>query len=519
MATLDRPAAASAPAGVSVMRGAMALVTTQPLTWAASLLTAIFVPRFLGDQGLGQYVVVVTIANLAGLVAALGVPTYLRRHVATQPTRAAIDGSAALVLLVGLAILIAAALAVAMPLLGFPIGEEYVLSLALAGMVVATAQTVVLSILIGQERHGRYAWFNAALVVASTAVGMGILFAGGDVRAYLTAGVATSAVITALGWYASGLRLHRPAWDPQLWRQLARNGLPFLGWNLALQIYGEIDKILLAVLSTEAVVGWYAAAYRIISIPVFIPTAITGPLLPVLSRYVEDRALFQHTLWQSVRAVLILTVPVCALVIALAPAVPELLQWPSTFHNSVPLLVILALHLPIVAVDMVLATALFALKREREWLCVGVAAAIFNPTVNLLLIPYFERTLHNGAIGAAIATVVTELMMLGGALILMPRGLVDRSLANLSGRIVTAGVCATLVAAELRTISLPLAVTVGSIVFVVAAAALGALRSTDLWKIRQVMLQSWARRPVGSPAGSTQTQPGPYAQGADHKPY
>jgi O-antigen/teichoic acid export membrane protein len=494
---VEAPAAQRLPPSASVVRGAMALFTTQPLTWTASLLTAVLVPRYLGDQALGQYTVAMTIANLVGMIASLGVPNYLRRHVATQPARAAVVGSAAFILLVGLAMLIAAALSVTLPLLGFSIGEDYVLPLALAGMVVATAQAVAFSFLVGQEHHGQYAWFNAAFAIAGTAAGIGVLLAGGDVRTYLVAGVATSAVIAALGWRASGLRLSRPALDPRLWQQLALSGLPFLGWTLALQIYGEIDKIILAILANEAVVGWYAAAYRIISIPVFIPTLITTPLLPALSRHATDHELLQQTLRRSLVIVLILTVPCSAMIIALAPVVPDLLGWPPAFQNSVPLMVILSLHLPVVAVDMVLGTTLIALNRERQWLWMAILAAVVNPTLNLVLIPFFERSLHNGAIGAAIVTVVTELLMLGGAVILLPRGLLDRTTANRSGRVIAAGFCLMVVAAQLQTVSLLLAVVVGGATFVAVAAALRVVRPADFWTIRRVTLESLVRRPVG----------------------
>src|SRR5436853_36709 len=54
-----------------VARGALSLLTTQPLTWMTSLLTTVLVPQYLGAQGLGQYAVVVTVAGLAGTITTL----------------------------------------------------------------------------------------------------------------------------------------------------------------------------------------------------------------------------------------------------------------------------------------------------------------------------------------------------------------------------------------------------------------------------------------------------------------
>src|SRR5438874_11387770 len=64
-------------ASASVLRGTAALLSTKPLTWAVSLLTAVLLPRYLGDQGFGEYALALNIAGLAGTVASLGVPWYL----------------------------------------------------------------------------------------------------------------------------------------------------------------------------------------------------------------------------------------------------------------------------------------------------------------------------------------------------------------------------------------------------------------------------------------------------------
>src|SRR5688500_19686262 len=68
----------------TIARGAAALLSTQPLTWAATFLTTVFVPRYLGAEGFGQYSVALTLAGIVGMAAAAGVPDYLRRRVATH---------------------------------------------------------------------------------------------------------------------------------------------------------------------------------------------------------------------------------------------------------------------------------------------------------------------------------------------------------------------------------------------------------------------------------------------------
>jgi O-antigen/teichoic acid export membrane protein len=462
----------------------LALLSAQPVTWTVSLLAAALVPRYLGDEALGQYVAAVSIAGLAGMVATMGVPTYLLRLTATQPERVTAVGTAAFVLLVVVAFVAAVGVATALPLFGLGAGYESVLRLALAGMVLTTAQSVPQALLVGRQRLGRFAWLNAAGAVIGTGAGIAVLIAGGDVVAFTLAGLVVSGVMLGATLSASGLRFRASGLSPTLWVELARSGLPFLGWDAARQTYGEVDRILLAALSRQSVLGWYAAAYRIISIPVFIPSLIVTPLYPALCRQASNPPVFQHMVRRSTIASLLLMVPASAAIVALAPVIPGLLGWSESFQNSVPLMVVLALSMPVVGADMVLAVALSALRRERVWLFVAVAAAVANPAGNALLIPLFERTMGNGAIGAAVMTLLTELLMMGGALWLLPRGIFDRATVWTGACVVMAGGCLAAVTIVLRPVFLPLAIVAGGSVYLVLALLLGAVRRDDLNALR-----------------------------------
>lgn len=464
---------------MSVVRGALLLLSAQPITWAASALGAIFTPQYLGDDALGAFVLSWTIGGLAGTFVTMGVPDYLVRRVASHPSAARRDGAGALVVLTGAALLVAALLAVVLPLVGFPASRRPLLVLALLGMVVSVAQMVLLAVLRGQEHHARFAWLSAGGVVASNVASIAALMAGGGVIAYAGVIVGTMALTTALIWWVSGLRFERSAFVPRHLFNLARGGFPFLGWNVAQRFRMEVDRLLLGILSTVAVIGWYGAAYRIVGVTVFVPTLITTPLLPALSRHKDDRAVFEQTLRRSIIAALLLTVPICAMIVGVAPSIPATLHWPESFRNSVPLIMILALQMPLVAVDMVIGTGLIALHRERPWFVVAALGAVLNVVANVLLIVFFERAMGNGAIGSATATVSTEVVILIGALILLPSGVINRSVVSVSARIVFAGACLTGVALSLLATSLPLAVLGAGVAFIVAVVVLRVIRVAD----------------------------------------
>src|SRR5207302_8544457 len=99
------------------------------------------------------------------ILVSAGSPGSLARHVATHPERGHSDGVAALTLVVGLAAIAAILLAILCPLVVRGEDEQLILRLALGGMVVASAQAVLFSVLTGQQRYGRMAVVNAMVVV------------------------------------------------------------------------------------------------------------------------------------------------------------------------------------------------------------------------------------------------------------------------------------------------------------------------------------------------------------------
>jgi hypothetical protein len=146
----------------------------------------------------------------------------------------------------------------------------------------------------------------------------------------------------------------------------------------------------------------------------------------------------------------------------------------------------LVIQQPFMATDMIFGTALAALKKERRWLCVALAAAVFNPAVNLVAMPLFQTRFHNGAIGAAIVEIATELLMFAGALTLLPRGTIDSETISRAARSVAAGAVVFSVASCVRVWSLPAAVLAGSLSYVIACALLRLVKLSDvisLWSL------------------------------------
>lgn len=453
----------------------------QPLTWASSAALAILLPHFLGDANLGKLGFAFGLTLITGQLANLGVSVYLTKEVARAPERAATLAASALAMRLPLS-LGAALIAVAVVSVGNhgDLTRTVVLVLS-AGILLDAIRAVVQGTLQGLHRMTTLAAFPAIT---------GAVYAGGAAFA-LTHGSGVVAVAAAyVGGQAAGLAvsavslwravpgLPRPSW--RLCRLLLIGGLPFFVWQAALAVYGQIDSVLLSYLTNDAVVGWYVAAYRIVTVPIFVPTVLMTVAFPALSAAAGDTARFNGIVRRAVQVVLLTTMPMALGIMLLPDRIVHALHWSDSFQHSILPIVLLAPSFPLVAVDMMIGTALNARDRQKQWALTGVAAAVLNPTLNLILIPYTQTHYGNGAIGAATVTTVTELFMMVVGLWLMPRGVLTRDTGAWALRCLGACLVMTVLVVLLRDANLVVPVAVGGLAYVAASLSFGTLSLSDM---------------------------------------
>jgi O-antigen/teichoic acid export membrane protein len=268
------------------------------------------------------------------------------------------------------------------------------------------------------------------------------------------------------------------------WKTLVTGGLPFFVWEAALLTYARVDVILLSILSTSAVLGWYYAAYRIISIPLFLPVILMTAIFPALSASARDPQRFNSFARQGVIVAAMTSIPMAIGLGVLADKVIELFGYPASFSNSVAPITLLSCSIPLVAINMIVAPALSALDKQRSWAILGVGAAILNPVVNLAAIPLTQSEFGNGAIGAGAVTTLTEVYLLAGGLILLPRGVLNRETFSGVLRCLLAGALMAAALWIVRDLSIFLLVPLGAVAYCFTLLLLRVVTLADLLRAR-----------------------------------
>lgn len=373
----------------------------------------LIVARVLGVRDYGAYAAVLALGASIGSFGGMGVNVVMLREVSRQPSCFSSAWGATLV-----------ALAVTTPLL-------FMVYLVLAGVLIPLTVPVGATIFVGlaeiiltplilvsvhayqsQGQIEKAAWiyllpvlprFVGALALIPVAV---ILPESYHLMAwtalYLVATLITADLSRRLVRRAFG-RADIPGFS-RIWAKL-KLGFPFAVGTAALKLYTDIDKTMLARLSTLEATGAYSASYRIVDLATIPGVAMTIAAAPRLFR--EGEKGIVHAMAFAKRILLmpmVLTISASIAIYWGAELFPWLLG--ADYEAAVPALRWLA-WLPCISVlRLFLQTLLISSDQHNQAVSVLLFGAIVNIALNWWLIPEW------GWRGAVLATYGAELIMI-----------------------------------------------------------------------------------------------------------
>jgi O-antigen/teichoic acid export membrane protein len=476
----------------SIARNVSVMLVGQVVTFVLSFTLRAVLGRYLGDVGYGKLTFAMSITAIYATLGGLGLTPLLAKEVAREPRLAGkylansllLQAAVGLPLFGGLCLLVAlvksdANTRLLTDLVGFAglvdllIGTTGAVFQAFEKMVYVTLGlmlekfvTTVLSVVLLQEGYGLIAvgWVMVVAALANLLLTGGFIFRLGPLS-------------WSVGW--------------QSVRSLVWASTPFFLWAVFTTIYFRIDATMLSLMTTDAVTGWYGVAYALYQTLGFLPGLFKTILLPILSRlFVGDRPKFRETFGQGWYVYAVMTPPLAFGTMVLAKPIVGLIYPLSQFGNSAVDLRILGLGFIPLFYNIFLATVVVAVDKQRFWSYAAVACAFINPAVNLVLIPYYQRTMGNGGIGAAWATNLIEVFLLFVGVALLPRDLITRRDWSVAGRTFLAGGGMAGLIWWQGAQPLPVAVALGALSYVAGCYLLGVLRPSEL----RAMIVTWRRR-------------------------
>lgn len=421
-------------AGHLVLRNTLYLTIAQALAVPLSILMNAFAAHYLGAEAFGYAYLAATLCGFGFLAVGWG-------HDAALPAAVAHDhGVAGAMLGTSLAwralssLVVYGALALLCAALGYPAEMQWALGLTSLLFVLTYFIAACKDTIRGLERTDIPAYTHVAQQALATLLVCATLALGGKLRASLVAQSVAGVVVLVALWPAMrriGLSRLRVRWH--VFRALFVAGAPFMLLSLAMMLQPNVDAVFLSKLAPAEVMGWFAVSRRLIGALLLPASALIGALYPTLCRlHTADKDGFNKATNGALRSIALLIAPV-ALGCAFFPQLGVALFSRQMFRPAEDNLRIMAAFIPLVYLSMPLGTAIMAAGRQRAWSAVQCLAVGISIALDPLLVPVFQGRYGNGGLGLCVAAVVSEVVMVGFGLALVPKGVLDRRLARLFG--------------------------------------------------------------------------------------
>lgn len=409
--------------GRSVAENMSVMFGAQIVTWSSSFLLLYFLPRYLGPEDFGRLYLALSIKMILGLFIDFGGNYLIPKEVARSREKGQSILSSYIMFRAVLWVLAIGLILLFSNLLGYSQHVHLLILILVIAKLWEGGTTALSGYFQGIEKMEYPSIGNIVEKIFVAVFAIGALLMGADsigVAVVMTIGALLN-LIVIYGYSRKIVRI-RYKFDPEIFT-LFRNGMPFFLFSLFSVIYYRIDAIMLASFTTEQVTGWYGGAFRFFDIVMILPLLYKTAIFPVFSKLWDNKkGVLESTVGDSIRLMILLGIPVAVLIYMFAAPIIHFFMGIEEYGPSIIVLQIFALSIPFIYIDIILGSALMgAANKQKAWAVIGLIAIGINISINYLLIPYTQQIFLNGGIGAAIATLFTEIFVMISAFYLLPK--------------------------------------------------------------------------------------------------
>jgi O-antigen/teichoic acid export membrane protein len=400
--------------GISLGRVTILLLMSRAAGFILALGNSVILARILGVERLGEYAYAMGFAALFGLLPNMGIGTVVTRAIARDSAEGEEVFRTALraqVLLAGGMMIVIPAVAALLPVQPVSL---LLIGLAAAQLAIGTLSWPYLAVLSGHARYDRLAIAELTTGGCATVFLLAAAVLYGGVMAFLVAHVLAAGVAVLVAQHNAAPFLQNARSQAMSLSTLFRQGAPFGAGAAVQSLYTRVDILLLGQLASTVALGLYSVAYKPITMVVYFGGTVAGVLFPLMVQAPKGCA---PEAFRRVLHGLGAGAPAIALLLS-GLASPLLIGlYGSEYAAAAPILIILAWSAAANWLYAPLGVALQARGGERWWLAILGCGLSINLLGNLWGIPRW------GAVGAAAATLVSEIAVLCIAAVLVRRDL------------------------------------------------------------------------------------------------
>jgi O-antigen/teichoic acid export membrane protein len=389
--------------GRLLLKNFFSLATAEVIARVAGFLTTAYLARVLGAEAFGKFGFAQSFVSYFIIFGVLGLNTYGIREIARKSgTLKALIGEILALQIVTtiVSFVLLVAIAVVLP------RETEVRSLILLLSFSVFTHCLSMEWVFRGLEQMEWVAFVALLRNALYLVLIFALVHGAHDLFRVGATIVLAEFIAAAVFYVLYRRRHGGVvlnFDPRRWGGILRSSLPLASISFLIQVYYQLDIVMLGFWTTDAITGWYVSASTILLSLIGLGALLGSTLYPTLSRLLrESPERAQSLLQYAVRVVVAISVPMAVGGIILAPNIIAFV-YGAGYDGAVTAFRVLMISVVLSFCSIPYTTALIARDERKYFLAATATGAFVNVFLNLWWIPYFQH------VGAAAATVAAEL--------------------------------------------------------------------------------------------------------------
>ncbi|MDD4332662.1 MAG: flippase [Patescibacteria group bacterium] len=370
-----------------------------------ALIAVAVITRYLGQTGFGQFTIATTFVSFFAIIADFGL-TLVTVQMISRPginKNKILNNLFSLRLVSALFLLCLAPLAV----MFFP--YEPIVKLAVLLTIISFLFVALNQILVGLfQRELRMDKISIAEIVSRVFLLVGVIVVAKE--DYGLIGVIGANVLAAMINFVLHFVFSRPyarirlEFDFTLWREIFRKSWP-LAITIALNlIYLRADTLILSIFKSEAEVGLYGAAYKVIDVLTAIPFMFAGLVLPILtiSWTEKNKEYFKKVLLKSFDLMAILAIPMAVGAQFTSREIMSVVAG-ADFAASGTILQILIAAVVFIFLACMFSHAIIAIDKQKKLIGAYLFVSLTSLALYFILIPRYSYY------GAAAVTIYSEL--------------------------------------------------------------------------------------------------------------
>jgi O-antigen/teichoic acid export membrane protein len=430
------------------LRNAGLLVLAQAISAPLSVLMNAVAARKLGTQDFGLVYQAGTFATFAFLFVEWGQANVLTAKVAGCRTLAGRYLGSSMTFRLAAALCVGLLVCAACAAAGYGPRFISILALVMTGLTCTTLVAACQDIMRGFERAELAAGSFVAWQLLSVLVVLPVLLLGGGIYGFLSTQVACAVAGCAfVVLLLPRLQVPRLEVHWSVVRELFMSGRSFLVFNVVLLLQPLVDAAMLSRYAPPPAgdMGWFAVARKLIGVLIYPASALVAALYPTLCRLkIESMDSYRRTMADALYAVAVLVIPATIGCLCF-PELGVAIFGQSGYAAAADDLRMYSPYIALVYFSMPIGACLASAGRQNAWTTVQFGSVIVSLVLDPPLIAWFQHRAGNGGLGVCLAGVISEMLMVTGGVLLLPRGILTRlPWRKLAGVLLSGGVMAAL---------------------------------------------------------------------------